>query len=67
MSGSCCCSLAGTRACLTCPNNGGMAYQWPQYPYPYNNPRTVPCEPVPIIDYDKLAEKIAEKLKSNDQ
>lgn len=29
----CCCSLAGTRACFTCPNS--MAGIWDRYPGPY--------------------------------
>ena len=42
----CCCSLAGTAACMHCPNNPASTTAWPQYhpwvqtiePGPYPHP-----------------------------
>ena len=63
---SCCCSLAGTRACLTC-SNGPAFYPDPYlvrlYP-PYFHEWPVPCppmdEPRKDIDLEKAFKKIAE-------
>lgn len=56
----CCCTLAGTAACIGCPNNS-MAHlsQNTYYPcIPIPGPRPEP-EPKPIvIDYEKLAEAL---------
>ena len=30
---TCCCALAGTKACFTCPNN--MTGVWDRYPAPF--------------------------------
>jgi len=56
---TCCCSLAGTIACMTCPNRMPYGYNmipWPQYT-PYYHPISEP------IDYDLLAKKITDLLK----
>ena len=47
----CCCTLAGTRACLSCSNSPFSEMYLPKIHHP------VAVEP---IDYDKLAKKLVE-------
>lgn len=51
---SCCCSLAGTMACDYCPNAPRPLPQPMMWTYAY---------PAPEVDYEKLADMIAERLK----
>ena len=53
---ACCCALAGTRACLRCPQY--LNHVIPQWEPMADYPR-IPDQ----IDYDKLAEKIARELR----
>lgn len=50
----CCCALAGTVACFGCPNAPMTLYQRPAptWTYAVHGP----------IDYEKLAELVAERL-----
>ena len=54
MSVVCCCSLAGTAACMRCPNNPmSTVTWWPQWQWPQNQPgwpykdNTLPSYPAP--------------------
>lgn len=54
----CCCTLAGTRACWTCPNNGDYGWNTPRYEYWW----TVPDYTPPTIEnwkeaIDRLTQK----------
>ena len=59
---ACCCSMAGTATCLRCPNNpmsGWHSFRGPE-----------PVQPIYInkpIDYEKLAEYVAKKLKEEEK
>lgn len=56
---SCCCSLAGTKACDSCP----MGPSNQMVGVPPVNP-IVPIVPH-FIDYERLAEEIVKKLKGD--
>ncbi len=65
MMSSCCCSLAGTRACFTCPNGPNQYSPYMTYPVYYQNiPQTYPSPSKKITEkYDKdgkLIERIIE-------
>lgn len=61
----CCCQLAGTRACDMCPHGPGRAA--PPHIDEYANrwmPKTPRYEP---IDYNKLADMVAERINKGGQ
>ena len=64
---ACCCSLAGTTACMRCRQNNLSNWytnqQIQQFPSPYYPAQPSPVVPAPVIDYDKLADKIADRLR----
>lgn len=62
---NCCCSMAGTVACTTCPNR--LVYVAPTWYWQQPNPNPLPTVPYPTIDMDELAKKVAELLKNKEE
>lgn len=69
---ACCCSLAGTQACLYCRNRGFYPYQPPglypyqpppQFPYyPYGGPIGAPIVKQEPIGYDEIAKRLKDLM-----